>query len=74
MRFTSLRPSCDCLTAAVSKEAFAPGEMGGVRLEGLRVASSALPECADPFWSRAKAASSVNSPAQISAKPASCRS
>lgn len=33
MRFTSLRPSCDCLTAAVSKEAFAPGEMGTVRVE-----------------------------------------
>jgi hypothetical protein len=33
LRFTSLRPSCDCLTAAVSKEAFAPGEMGTVRVE-----------------------------------------
>ena len=33
MRFTSLRPSCDCLTAAASKEAFAPGEMGTVRVE-----------------------------------------
>ena len=60
-----LRPSCDCLTAAVSKETFAPGEMGGVRVEGLRVASSALPGCADPFWSGAKAPSSVNSPARI---------
>ena len=33
LRFTSLRPSCDCLTAAASKEAFAPGEMGTVRVE-----------------------------------------
>jgi hypothetical protein len=33
LRFTSLRPSCDGLTAAASKEAFAPGEMGTVRVE-----------------------------------------
>ena len=33
MRFTSLRPSCDCLTAAASKEVFALGEMGTVRVE-----------------------------------------
>ena len=33
MRFTSLRPSSDCLTAAASKEAFAGGEMGAMRVE-----------------------------------------
>ena len=33
LRFTSLRPSCDCLTAAASKEVFALGEMGTVRVE-----------------------------------------
>lgn len=33
MRFTSLRPSCDCLTAAASKQGFAPGERGTVRVE-----------------------------------------
>ena len=33
LRFTSLRPSCDCLTAAASKEVFAPGERGTVRVE-----------------------------------------
>ena len=33
MRFTLLRPSCDCLTAAASKEAFAPGGRGAVRVE-----------------------------------------
>jgi hypothetical protein len=33
LHFTSLRPSCDCLSAAVSKESFAPGETGTVRVE-----------------------------------------
>jgi hypothetical protein len=33
LHFTSLRPSCDGLSAAVSKESFAPGEMGPVRVE-----------------------------------------
>ena len=31
LRFTSLRPSCDCLSAAVSKESFASGEAGTVQ-------------------------------------------
>ncbi len=33
VRFLSLRPSCDCLTARASKEVFAPGESGTVRVE-----------------------------------------
>lgn len=33
LHFTSLRPSCNCLSAAVSKESFAPGETGPVRVE-----------------------------------------
>ncbi|MSU51351.1 MAG: DUF1573 domain-containing protein [Opitutus sp.] len=33
MRFTSLHPSCDCLSATTSKESFAAGEAGVVRVE-----------------------------------------
>jgi len=33
LRFTSLRPSCDCLSAEASKTSFAPGETGTVRVE-----------------------------------------
>ena len=33
LRFTSLRPGCDCLTAQANKESYAPGEAGIVRAE-----------------------------------------
>ena len=33
LRFTSLRPGCDCLTAQANKESYAPGEAGFVRAE-----------------------------------------
>ncbi len=33
LRFVTLRPSCDCLTARASKEVFAPGESGVVKVE-----------------------------------------
>ena len=33
LRFTSLRPSCDCLSVEASNTSFAPGETGTVRVE-----------------------------------------